>query len=149
MASESVYYEDTAWWPVPEPMCISRSPGSSLDGNWDENIAHSPPNREPEGGQGQFSPLGVEGHIPGRAEIQETVARSTDLEQLLLPTPVYPSQGNKCSHTVTPQLEKLRKLRPEVPLSPPWEECPECQGLQSGRAVFMPIPPLASPPLSL
>lgn len=77
-----------------------------------------PLNGEPEGGQGQFSPSGVEGHIPARAEIQETVARST-LEQLLLPTPAYPSQESKRSHTVTPQPDELQKLRPEVPLSPP------------------------------
>lgn len=149
MASECVYHEDTAWWPVPEPICISRLPGSSLDSNWDENIVHPSPNQEPGGGQGRFSPSRVEGHIPARVEIQETVAGSTALEQLFLPTPAYLSWENKRSHTVTPQLDELQMLRPEVPLSPPREEHPDCQGLQSGRTIFMPITPLASPLPSL
>lgn len=33
MASKCIYHEDTAWCPVPDPICISRLPGSSLDGN--------------------------------------------------------------------------------------------------------------------
>lgn len=108
-APECISYEDRAWCPMPDPISISRLPGSSLEGIWDVNTDIPMPNKEPQGGQGQFSPSCAEGHTPSRARTQETLAGNTSYlgQQLFLPTPAHHSQENKRSHTLTPQLHAI------------------------------------------